>query len=128
MRPGGGRTVRLGTAGELEGFAQGRHDGAWMLRPGRRFRQPDGTIRRLFPTMSLLPQPALPDSFGPYQAFRQHLGFVPAILRAQSLLPRAIEAEAAIVGAFLIAPGALTRARKEVILWPSRAPTGAPTA
>jgi RNA polymerase sigma-70 factor (ECF subfamily) len=66
--------------------------------------------------MSLIPQPALPDSFPPYEAFRQHFGFVPAIFRAQSLLPRIIEAEAQIAGAVLLAPGALTRIQKETIL------------
>ena len=66
--------------------------------------------------MSLLPQPALSDTFPPYEALRQHFGFVPAIFRAQSLLPRIIEAEAQITGALLLAPGALTRIQKETIL------------
>lgn len=66
--------------------------------------------------MSLLPQPALPDSFPPYDAFQQNFGFVPAIFRAQSLLPRVIEAEAQVAGAVLLAPGALTRVQKETIL------------
>jgi RNA polymerase sigma-70 factor (ECF subfamily) len=66
--------------------------------------------------MSLIPQAALPDSFPPYEAFRQDFGFVPAIFRAQSLLPRVIEAEAQIAGAVLLAPGALTRVQKETIL------------
>jgi RNA polymerase sigma-70 factor (ECF subfamily) len=66
--------------------------------------------------MSLIPQAALPDSFPPYEAFRQNFGFVPAIFRAQSLLPRVIEAEAQVAGAVLLAPGALTRVQKETIL------------
>jgi len=66
--------------------------------------------------MSLIPQPPLPDSFPPYESFRRHFGFVPAIFRAQSLLPRIIEAEAQIAGAVLLAPGALTRVQKEIIL------------
>ena len=66
--------------------------------------------------MSLIPQAALPDSFPPYEAFRQHFGFVPGVFRAQSLLPRVIEAEAQIAGAVLLAPGALTRVQKETIL------------
>ena len=66
--------------------------------------------------MSLIPQQALPDSFPPYEAFRQNFGFVPEIFRAQSLLPRVIEAEAQIAGAVLLAPGALTRVQKETIL------------
>src|SRR5687768_4487426 len=66
--------------------------------------------------MTLIPQAALPDSFPPYEAFRQHFGFVPAIFRAQSLLPRIIEAEARIAGAVLLAPDALTRVQKQTIL------------
>jgi RNA polymerase sigma-70 factor (ECF subfamily) len=66
--------------------------------------------------MSLIPQAALPDSFPPYEAFRHHFGFVPGVFRAQSLLPRVIEAEAQIAGAVLLAPGALTRVQKETIL------------
>jgi RNA polymerase sigma-70 factor (ECF subfamily) len=66
--------------------------------------------------MSLIPQQALPESFPPYEAFRQSFGFVPAIFRAQSLLPRVIEAEAQIAGAVLLAPGSLTRVQKETIL------------
>jgi len=66
--------------------------------------------------MSLIPQQVLPDSFPPYVAFRRNFGFVPAIFRAQSLLPRVIEAEAQIAGAVLLAPGALTRVQKETIL------------
>jgi len=71
---------------------------------------------RLYPrgrVMSLIPQAALPDSFPPYEAFRQNFGFVPAIFRAQSLLPRVIEAEAQIAGAVLLSPGALTRFRRK---------------
>src|SRR5262249_14925170 len=74
--------------------------------------------RRLDPAggMTLIRQRRLPDSFPPYAAFRQSFGFVPAIFRAQSLLPRVIEAEAQIAGAVLLAPGALTRVQKETIL------------
>ena len=43
--------------------------------------------------MSLLEAPDLPDSFAPYEEWRRRCGFVPAVLRAQTLLPRAIEAE-----------------------------------
>lgn len=66
--------------------------------------------------MSLLPEAPLSDSFPPYVAFQRHFGFVPALFRAQSLLPRAIEAEAQIADAVLLAPGALTRVQKESIL------------
>jgi RNA polymerase sigma-70 factor (ECF subfamily) len=43
--------------------------------------------------VSLLEAPDLPDSFAPYEEWRRRCGFVPAVLRAQTLLPRAIEAE-----------------------------------
>ena len=63
--------------------------------------------------MSLIPKVALPHSFPAYETFRDHFGFVPAIFRAQSLLPRVIEAEAQLVAAVLLAPGALTRVQKK---------------
>ena len=66
--------------------------------------------------MSLIPEVALPHSFPAYETFRDHFGFVPAIFRAQSLLPRVIEAEAQLVAAVLLAPGALTRVQKETTL------------
>jgi len=44
--------------------------------------------------MVYLPERALPDTFGAFVALRQGLGLVPNIFRAQTLLPRAIEAEA----------------------------------
>lgn len=43
--------------------------------------------------MPLLPQPELEASFRPYALLRQRFGFVPEVFRAQSLLPRLIEAE-----------------------------------
>ncbi len=66
--------------------------------------------------MSFVVEAALPEDYGPFQAFRESLGFLPSIFRAQSLLPRIIEAEAAIASATLLAPGALTRVSKESIL------------
>ncbi len=66
--------------------------------------------------MTYLEVAELPPDYPPFLALRERLGFVPAIFRAQSLLPRAIEAQAAIAGAFLLGPGALPWARKEEIL------------
>jgi RNA polymerase sigma-70 factor, ECF subfamily len=66
--------------------------------------------------MSLIPETTFPDSFRPYESFRHQFGFVPAIFRAQSLLPRVIEAEAQMLAAVLLAPGALARVQKETIL------------
>src|SRR6266542_4483469 len=66
--------------------------------------------------MTLLAQQPLPETFGPFLALRESLGFVPNILREQSLLPRAIEAEAGIAGAVLLGEGVLPRAFKESIV------------
>jgi len=66
--------------------------------------------------MSYLREVDLPAIFGPFAALRQSLGFVPNLFRAQSLLPRAIEAEARIAGAVLLKESALSRTQKECIL------------
>jgi RNA polymerase sigma-70 factor (ECF subfamily) len=66
--------------------------------------------------MTLLARADLPEEFAPFRALRERLGFVPEIFPAQSLLPRAIEAQAAIIQAFLLAPGALSWIRREEIL------------
>jgi RNA polymerase sigma-70 factor, ECF subfamily len=58
----------------------------------------------------------LPTDYPPFLALRERLGFVPALFSAQSLLPRAIEAQASIAGVFLLGPGALSSMRKEEIL------------
>ena len=55
-------------------------------------------------------------SFPPFAAFQQHFGFVPSIFRAQTLLPRVIEAEAAIVATVLLKEEALARIQKECVL------------
>jgi RNA polymerase sigma-70 factor (ECF subfamily) len=70
--------------------------------------------------MTYLPTVDLGDSFAPFAWFRDRFGFVPNLFRAQSLLPRAIEAEAEITRAILAAEGGreggLSRAQKECIL------------
>jgi RNA polymerase sigma-70 factor (ECF subfamily) len=58
----------------------------------------------------------LPPDYPPFVALQERLGFVPAVFSAQSLLPRAIEAQASIAEAFLLGPGALSWALKEEIL------------
>ena len=45
--------------------------------------------------MSFLPEVALSEDFQPFARFHQDFGFIPNLLRAQSLLPRVIEAQAA---------------------------------
>ncbi|MGH9798141.1 MAG: carboxymuconolactone decarboxylase family protein, partial [Candidatus Polarisedimenticolia bacterium] len=54
--------------------------------------------------------------WGPFLAFRDSFGFVPNLFRAQTLLPRVIEAEAGIASAVLLKPSALERVLKESIL------------
>ena len=66
--------------------------------------------------MPLLARAELPDDYAPLRTFRDRLGFVPAIFLAQGLLPRAIEAQAAVIQAFLLADGALSWNRREEIL------------
>ncbi len=56
------------------------------------------------------------ESFAPFVAFRESFGFVPGIFRAQTLLPRVIEAEAQIAGTVLLKQAGLTRVQKERIL------------
>ena len=55
-------------------------------------------------------------SFPPFAAFREHFGFVPNLFRAQTLLPRVIEAEAGIAATVLLNEQALSRIQKECIL------------
>ncbi len=69
-----------------------------------------------FTKMPLLSSSELPPDFPPLRALRERLGFVPSIFPAQGLLPRAVEAQAALLRSILIEPGALTWARKEEIL------------
>src|SRR5258706_9411553 len=56
------------------------------------------------------------DKFGPFVAFQEALGFVPNLLRAQTLLPRVIEAQAALESAGRLQEGAISRIQKERIL------------
>lgn len=64
--------------------------------------------------MSYLRQTELGD-FAPFASFREHFGFVPNLFHAQTLLPRAIEAEAGIA-ATVLKQAALSRTQKEYIL------------
>ena len=57
-----------------------------------------------------------PSSFPPFAVFRETFGFVPNLFCAQSLLPRALEAEAALTVSVLAGEQALSRVRKERIL------------
>jgi RNA polymerase sigma-70 factor, ECF subfamily len=55
-------------------------------------------------------------SFHPFTTFREQFGFVPGLFRAQTLLPRVIEAEAALMSSILFTDQALARRQKECIL------------
>lgn len=66
--------------------------------------------------MSYLPAADLPEKFGPFATLKERLGFVPNLFRAQTLLPRAIEAEAAVAEAVLLTERGLTRLEKERLL------------
>jgi RNA polymerase sigma-70 factor (ECF subfamily) len=66
--------------------------------------------------MAYLREGVVASDWGPFLAFRDSFGFVPNLFRAQTLLPRAIEAEAGIAAAVLLKASALERVRKEGIL------------
>ncbi len=66
--------------------------------------------------MGYLSEVDLGPSFQPFAVFRKHYGFVPNLFRAQTLLPRVIDAEAALVEAIVSKPQALSRVQKECIL------------
>ena len=66
--------------------------------------------------MSFLSEVQLEDNFGPFVAYRENLGFIPKLLRAQTLLPRLIEAQARLEGTVLMKEKALSRMQKEQIL------------
>lgn len=65
--------------------------------------------------MSFLPEQALDEAFGPFGFLRERFGFVPNLFRAQTLLPRVMEAEVRIASAVL-REGALSQRQKEMML------------
>lgn len=67
-------------------------------------------------TLSFLPVVELGETFAPFAFFREHLGFIPNLFRAQTLLPRVIEAEARIAESVLFREGVLSRRQKECLL------------
>src|SRR5215469_6282688 len=68
--------------------------------------------------MSLLTEVPLEDQFGPLAVFQKGLGFVPNVIRAQSSLPRLIEAQALKERAIALQDAALSSIPKEQILLP----------
>ena len=66
--------------------------------------------------MGQLPVVQLAPSFPPFVLFREQLGFVPNLFRAQTLVPRLLEAEASLMGTLLFRESVLSRIQKEYIL------------
>jgi RNA polymerase sigma-70 factor, ECF subfamily len=66
--------------------------------------------------MSYLREVELGATFPPFVSFPELAGFVPNLFRAQTLLPRTIDAGAGISRVVLLEEGALSRTRKESIL------------
>jgi RNA polymerase sigma-70 factor, ECF subfamily len=66
--------------------------------------------------MSFLREVSLDDEFSPFAAYRETFGFIPNLLRAQTLVPRLIEAQAALETIALAKGKALSRVLKEEIL------------
>jgi RNA polymerase sigma-70 factor (ECF subfamily) len=66
--------------------------------------------------MSYFGEVALGSSFQPFATFQEQFGFVPKLFRAQTLLPRVIQAESALISAILFTDKALARTQKECIL------------
>ena len=65
--------------------------------------------------MSYFREIDLGEEFGPFDVYRLNLGFVPKIVRAQTLMPRLIEGQAKLEKAILFRDEALSRLTKERI-------------
>jgi RNA polymerase sigma-70 factor, ECF subfamily len=63
--------------------------------------------------MSFLREVQLGDEFGAFVVFQETLGFIPNLLRAQTLLPRVIEAQAKLEVAVRLREGAISSVQKE---------------
>jgi hypothetical protein len=59
--------------------------------------------------MSYFGEVALGPSFQPFVSFREQFGYVPNLFRGQTLLPRVIEGEAALIDAVLFKKRNLSR-------------------
>jgi RNA polymerase sigma-70 factor (ECF subfamily) len=66
--------------------------------------------------MAYLREAGVPPDYGPFVLIRERFGFLPNLFRAQTLLPRLIEAETGLAGAVLLETSGLSRAQKESIL------------
>lgn len=66
--------------------------------------------------MSYFREVALGSSFQPFATFQEQFGFVPKLFRAQTLLPRVIQAESTLISAILFTDKVLARTQKECLL------------
>ncbi len=66
--------------------------------------------------MSFFSEVQLDDKFGPFEVLKNDCGFIPNLFRAQSLLPRVIEAEVNLEETVLQKDGAISRVQKDRIL------------
>ena len=60
--------------------------------------------------------PLAPDAFGPFGELKGRFGFVPALFRAQTLKPGALEAEVEALRDILLTEDVLSRRQKELVL------------
>ncbi len=71
--------------------------------------------------MSYLPEVELSPTFVPFASFQKLFGFVPNLFRAQTLLPRMIEAEAGLSAAVLLrGAGSVPNPERVYYCWQSR--------
>jgi alkylhydroperoxidase family enzyme len=66
--------------------------------------------------MSYLREDRVHDNFGPFVACREMFGFIPKLARAQTLLPRLVEAQVVLESGVLAKKRALSRVHKQLIL------------
>ena len=67
-------------------------------------------------TLSFLPENNEPADTATLRIFKQHLGLVPRVFRAQMSRPDLVESQAKLIETLLFAKGSLTRIQKEFIL------------
>jgi len=67
-------------------------------------------------TVSFLPEEDEPTNTPALQIFKQHLGLLPRVFRAQMSRPDVVDSQAKLIETLLFAKGALTRVQKEFIL------------
>jgi uncharacterized peroxidase-related enzyme len=66
--------------------------------------------------MAYLPEVSLDETdFPPFRLVKERFGFLPNVLRAQTLRPDILEAQIDLFGAIMVAEGALTRQQKEYV-------------